>query len=97
MRQLLNLFLSTVKRYARTIEPEALRRALRYRATLTATTCERRAADPAIPVEQLFREVQEQGYTGSFNLLYRYIAQGWSEGDQPVTMNRSGSDGGSIP
>ncbi|CAM5584662.1 hypothetical protein STENM36S_06428 [Streptomyces tendae] len=26
---------------------------------------ERRTADPAVPVKQLFREIQEQGYTGS--------------------------------
>ncbi len=82
----LNLSLNTVKRYART---RALRRAPRYRPTLFGPYRDhlrgRRAADPAVPVKQLFREVQEQGYTGSFNLLYRYITQGRAEGDRPVT------------
>ncbi len=88
----MNLSLNTVKRYARTREPEALRRAPRYRPTLVDPyrdhLRERRAADPAAPVKQLFREVQEQGYTGSFNLLYRYITQGRAEGDRPVTTPR---------
>ncbi|MGA4980338.1 ISL3 family transposase [Streptomyces cinereoruber] len=88
----LNLALNTVKRYARTCEPEALRQAPRYRPTLVDPyrdhLRERRAADPAVPVKQLFREIQEQGYTGSFNLLYRYITQGRVEGDRPVTTPR---------
>lgn len=88
----MNLSLNTVKRYVRTREPEALRRAPRYRPTLVdpyrAHLRERRAADPAVPVKQLFREVQEQGYTGSFNLLYRYVTQGRAEGDRPVTTPR---------
>ncbi|MFE0458559.1 ISL3 family transposase [Kitasatospora sp. NPDC058965] len=83
-----NLALNTVKRYARTREPEPLRRAPRYRPTLADPYRDdlrgRRAADPAVPVKQLFREIQEQGYTGSFNLLYRYITQGLAEGDRPV-------------
>jgi hypothetical protein len=33
----------------------------------------RRAQDPAVPVRLLLREIREQGYTGSMNLLYRYI------------------------
>jgi hypothetical protein len=72
----MDLSLNTVKRYPRTRGPEALRRAPRYRPTLVDPyrdhLRERRATDPAVPVKQLFREVQEQGYTGSFNLLYRY-------------------------
>ncbi len=88
----MNLSLNTVKRYARTREPEALRRAPRYRPTLVDPYRDhlrkRRAADPAVPVKQLFREVQEQGCTGSFNLLCRYITQGRAEGDRPVTTPR---------
>ncbi len=88
----MNLSLNTVKRYARTREPEALRRAPRYRPTLVDPyrdhLRERRATDPTVPVKQLFREVQEQGYTGSFNLLSRYITQGRAEGDRPVTTPR---------
>ncbi|UGY95152.1 ISL3 family transposase [Streptomyces gobiensis] len=85
----LNLALNTVKRYARTREPEALRRAPRYRPTLVDPyrdqLRERRAADPGVPVKQLFREIKELGYTGSLNLLYRYLTQGRAEGDRPVT------------
>ncbi|MFE5923588.1 ISL3 family transposase [Streptomyces sp. NPDC056468] len=85
----LNLTLNTVKRYARTREPENLRRAPRYRPTLVDPYREhlrqRRADDPAVPVKQLFREIKELGYTGSLNLLYRYITQGRAEGDRPVT------------
>ncbi|MCQ4080844.1 ISL3 family transposase [Streptomyces sp. RB6PN25] len=85
----LNLALNTVKRYARMKEPTPERRAPQYRPTLVDPYRDhlrtRRAADPAIPVKQLFREIQELGYTGSFNLLYRYITQGRAEGDKPVT------------
>jgi transposase len=88
----LNLALNTVKRYARTREPEALRRAPRYRPTLVDPyrdhLRERRAADPGVPVKQLFREIKELGYTGSLNLLYRYITQGRAEGDRPVITSR---------
>ncbi|WP_449343267.1 hypothetical protein [Streptomyces silvisoli] len=45
----------------------------------------RRAANPAVPVKQLFREIREMGYTGGLNLLYRYITQGRAEGERPVT------------
>ncbi|WSQ15029.1 transposase [Streptomyces sp. NBC_01231] len=38
-----------------------------------------------MPVQQLFREFKELGYTGSLNLLYRYITQGRAEGHRPVT------------
>ncbi|GAQ67104.1 hypothetical protein SsS58_07549 [Streptomyces scabiei] len=85
----LDLALNTVKRYARTREPENLRRAPRYRPTLVDPYRERlrrrRAKDPDVPVKQLFREIKELGYTGSLNLLYRYITQGRAEGDRPVT------------
>ncbi len=88
----LNLSLNTVKCYARTREPEALRRAPRYRPTLVDPYRDhlrkRRATDPAVPVQQLFREIKEFGYTGSLNLLYRYITQGRAEGERPVTTPR---------
>ncbi|GAA2263872.1 hypothetical protein GCM10010430_55590 [Kitasatospora cystarginea] len=32
----------------------------------------------------MFREIKELGYTGSLNLLYRYITQGRAESDRPV-------------
>ncbi|PRX43209.1 transposase [Nonomuraea fuscirosea] len=78
-----------VKRYARTHRPEALRRAPRFRPTLVDPyrdhLRDRRATDPAVPVQQLFREIKDLGYTGSLNLLYRYITQGRAEGERPVT------------
>ncbi|MFE3205844.1 ISL3 family transposase [Embleya sp. NPDC059237] len=88
----LNVSLNTVKRYARTREPDALRRAPRYRPTLVDPYRDhlraRRATDPAVPVTQLFQEIKELGYTGSFNLLHRYITQGRAEGDRPVITPR---------
>jgi DNA-binding NarL/FixJ family response regulator len=88
----LNLSLNTVKRYARKKEPDALRRAPRYRPTLVDPYREhlrnRRVEDPAVPVTQLLREIKEQGYTGGLNLLYRYINQGRAEGDKPVITPR---------
>ncbi|QXJ26989.1 ISL3 family transposase [Actinomadura graeca] len=88
----LNLSLNTVKRYTRTRQPEALRRAPRYRPTLVDPyrdhLRERRAADPAVPVLRLFHQIKELGNTGSLNLLYRYITQGRAEGDRPVITPR---------
>jgi hypothetical protein len=88
----LNLALNTVKRYARTREPEAMRRAPRYRPTLVDPYRDhlrtRRTADPAVPMLQPFREIKELGYTGSLNLLHRYITQGRAEGDRPVITPR---------
>ena len=85
----LNLALNTVKRYARMKEPTGDRLAPRYKPTLVDPYRDhlrtRRAEDPAVPVLQLFREIKELGYTGSLNLLYKYITQGRAEGDKPVT------------
>jgi transposase len=36
----------------------------------------------------LLREIRELGYTGSANLLVRYLNQGRAEGDRPVTTPR---------
>jgi transposase len=88
----LNLALNTVKRYARIAEPAQMRRAPQYRPTLVDPYREylrkRRAADPAVPVLQLLREIRERGYTGSQNLLYRYITQGRVEDDRPALSPR---------
>jgi transposase len=81
------LSLNTVKRYARAAEPGRMKRAPKYRATLVDPYRDhlraRRAADPAVPVHQLLSEIRAQGYTGSMNLLYRYITQGRVEADRP--------------
>lgn len=85
----LDVALNTVKRYARMKEPTGDRRAPRYKPTLVDPYRDhlraRRAADPAVPVLRLFREIKELGYTGSLNLLYRYLTQGRAEGERPVT------------
>ncbi len=85
----LDLALNTVKRHARRKEPPAERRAPRYRPALVDPYRDhlrrRRAEDPAVPVTHLLREIKELGYTGSANLLVRYINQGRAEGERPVT------------
>ncbi|GAB2785444.1 hypothetical protein GCM10027073_17410 [Streptomyces chlorus] len=85
----LDVALNTVKRYARMKEPTTERRAPRYRPTLVDPYRDylrrRRSEDPAVPITHLLREIKELGYTGSANLLVRYITQGRAEGDRPVT------------
>lgn len=79
----------TLRPHARTADP-AHRPGLPadpYRDHLRA----RRAADPAIPVTQLLREILELGYTVSANLLVRYLNQGHAGGDRPVTTPRHAS------
>jgi transposase len=88
----LGLSVNTVKRYARAAEPERLVRAPQYRPTLVDPYRDhlraRRAEDPAVPVLRLLAEIREQGYTGSMNLLYRYISQGRVESDRPHLSSR---------
>ena len=48
------------------------------------STCAAAAEEPAVPVLQLLAEIKEFGYTGSQNLLYRYITQGRVECDRPA-------------
>jgi transposase len=88
----LGLSLNTVRRYARAAEPERLVRAPQYRPTLAGPYRDhlraRRAADPAVPVLRLLAEIRELGYTGSMNLLYRYITQGRVESDRPHLSSR---------
>jgi transposase len=85
----LDLALNTVKRYSRMKEPTGERRAPRYKPTLVDPYRDhlrrRRIEDPAVPVTHLLREIRELGYTGSSNLLVRYLNQGRAEGDRPVT------------
>lgn len=85
----LGVALNTVKRYARMPEPQVLRITPTYRPTLVDPYRDhlraRRAAHPAVPVTRLLAEIRELGYTGSANLLVRYLNQGRAEGDRPVT------------
>ncbi|MEU6377788.1 transposase, partial [Streptomyces sp. NPDC046909] len=46
------------------------------------------AEDPAVPVTHLLAEIREQGYTGSANLLVRYINQGRVEADHAALSPR---------
>jgi hypothetical protein len=89
----LGLSLNTVKRYARAAEPQRMIRAPKYRATLVDPYRDylraRRAGDPAVPVQRLLCEIRERGYTGSMNLLYRYITQGRVEAGRPHLSPRS--------
>jgi hypothetical protein len=84
--------LNTVKRYARMPEPQALRIAPTYRQTLVDPYRDhlraRRPADPAVPVTHLLAEIRELGYTGSANVLVRYLNQDRAEGERPVATSR---------
>jgi transposase len=88
----LNLSLNTIKRYARTREPERLQRTPQYRPTLVDPYRDhlrrRREQEPAVGNLQLFREIKALGYAGSMNLLVRYITQGRVEGDRPPMSPR---------
>ena len=88
----LGLSLNTVKRYARAAEPDRLARVPQYRPTLVDPYRDhlrkRRTEDPAVPVQQLLREIRELGYAWSSNLLVRYITQGRVESDRPHLSSR---------
>ncbi|MFF0488529.1 ISL3 family transposase [Nocardia sp. NPDC004068] len=88
----LGLSLNTVKRYARVREPERLRRPPQYRACLVDPYRDhlraRRAAEPGVPVLQLFDEITALGYAGGLNLLYKYVNQGRLHGDRIMPSPR---------
>ncbi len=88
----LDLSLNTVKRYARISEPDRLVRAPQYRPTLVDPfrdyLRQRRQQDPATPVTHLLAEIRTLGYTGSANLLVRYITQGRVESDRASVSPR---------
>ncbi|MFI5915781.1 hypothetical protein [Dactylosporangium sp. NPDC051541] len=72
--------LNTVKRCARAATAEHLQRPPRYRDTLVDPFRDhlrrRRAEDPGVPSTRLLAELRELGFTGSANLLVRYLNQG---------------------
>jgi transposase len=78
--------LNTVKRYARAATAEQLQRPPRYRDTLVDPFRDhlrhRRAEDPQVAVTRLLAEIREQGYTGSANLLVRYLNQGRADAER---------------
>ncbi|GAB2454396.1 hypothetical protein GCM10007967_05790 [Xylanimonas ulmi] len=83
----LGIALNTVKRYARAAKPEQIARPPRYRATLVDPYRDplrrRRDAEPGVSVTVLLAEIRELGYTGSQNLLYRYLNQHRHPGEHP--------------
>jgi hypothetical protein len=70
--------LNTVKRYARAGSAEQLLRPPRYGTSLIDAHRDlvRRRLAEKTPVTRILAEIREQGYTGSANLLVRYINQG---------------------
>ena len=84
--------LNTVKRYARAATAEQLQRPPRYGRTLVDPYREhlrhRLATDPDIAVTRLLAEIREQGYTGSANLLVRYLNQGRAQAERPAPPPR---------
>ena len=78
--------LNTVKRYARAITAEQLQRPPRYGRTLVDPyrdhLRQRLAAQPNVAVTRLLAEIRELGYTGSANLLVRYLNQGRAHGER---------------
>ncbi|WP_378540121.1 transposase, partial [Nonomuraea dietziae] len=71
---------NTVKRYARAASADDLLRPPKYGATLVDPYREhlrrRLVEEPGVPVTHLLAEIRERGYTGSANLLVRYLNQG---------------------
>jgi len=88
----LDLALNTVQRYARASEPDRLRRPPQYRACQVDAHRDhlrrRRTEEPGMPVKRLLEEIHDLGYTGSLNLLCKYINQGRPEGDRIMPSPR---------
>ena len=84
--------LNTVKRYARAATAEQLQRPPRYGRTLVDPYRDhlrrRLAAEPGVPVTRLLAEIRELGYTGSANLLVRYLNQGRAQAERAVPPPR---------
>ncbi|MGP4017447.1 transposase [Saccharopolyspora sp. 5N708] len=86
----LGLALNMVKRYARA--PERLRRPPQYRASLVDSyrdhRQQRRVDEPGVSVARLFTEITDLGYTGSLNLLHKYLNQGREQRDRIMPSPR---------
>ena len=78
--------LNTVKRYARAATAEQLQRPPRYGRTLVDPyrnhLRRRLATEPGVAVTHLLEEIRELGYTGSANLLVRYLNQGRADAER---------------
>lgn len=76
----LGLAMNTVKRYARAATPQRIQRVPKYRACMVDPYRDhlrvRREQQPGIGATALLGEIRALGYTGSHNLLVRYLNQG---------------------
>jgi transposase len=83
----LGLALNTVKRYARAATPDRIQRVPKYRACMVDPYRDhlraRREQDPGVGATALLAEIRALGYTGSQNLLVRYLNQGRHLDDHP--------------
>jgi hypothetical protein len=84
--------LNTIKRYARAVTAEQLQRPPRYGRTLVDPYRDhlrrRLAAEPDVAVTRLLEEIRELGYTGSANLLVRYLNQGRAQAERASPPRR---------
>ncbi|SDP95648.1 ISL3 family transposase [Lentzea jiangxiensis] len=82
--------LNTVKRYARAQRVEELLRPPRYGACLVDRHRDlvRQRLAEKVPVTRILAEIREQGYTGSANLLVRYINQGRADPERVAPAPR---------
>ncbi|WP_218130523.1 transposase [Lentzea jiangxiensis] len=82
--------LNTVKRYARAKRVEELLRPPRYGACLVDSHRDlvRQRLAEKVPVTRILAEIREHGYTGSANLLVRYINQGRADPERIVPSPR---------
>jgi hypothetical protein len=83
----LGLALNTVKRYARAATPERIQRVPKYRACMVDPYRDhlraRREQEAGVGATALLGEIRALGYTGSQNLLVRYLNQGRHLDDHP--------------
>lgn len=84
--------LNTVKRYARAETASQLRRPPRYGRTLVDPYRDhlrhRLVAEPDVAVTRLLAEIRELGYSGSANLLVRYLNQGRARAERALPAPR---------
>lgn len=79
--------MNTVKRYARAATPERIQRVPKYRACMVDPyrdhLRDRREQEPGVGATALLAKIRAWGYTGSHNLLVRYLNQGRHLDDHP--------------
>ena len=82
--------LNTVKRYARASKVEELLRPPQYGRCLVDDYRDlvRRRLTEQVPVTRILAEIRQHGYTGSHNLLVRYINQGRADPDRATPSPR---------